>query len=241
VYLPGLDYNSSVTDYYTLEDGEDLGEINYVQVFSRAKTQSINQNADGDFYILCDLNGSTVNSDNFAPISNKYEKYRLSLFEKPGGGSWTWNDVDNLKIGVDVYSPVIGGNYPEVRITQMYAVIEYQPDEITLELPQPMNLNMNHSRKTNRYTFPDGGYEVEDMGRQGKTITLNGYIYDKDTSVIYEKAQSIADMVHYRSAVSLSGMTDPNFNKEYYIKDFNYEQRGGEPYLYKWALILEES
>jgi len=126
-------------------------------------------------------------------------------------------------------------------VSQLYTVIQYEPEEITLELPQPNNLNMQHSRQTSRFTFPDGGYEVKDMGRQGKTLMLEGIIVDASKTDLYDKSQTLADMVHYGAPITISGLDDTNLNTNYYIRNFNYEQRGGEPYLYKWALILEES
>jgi hypothetical protein len=96
---------------------------------------------------------------------------------------------------------------------------------------------MNHSRNTSRFTFPDGDYAVEDMSRAGKSLSLSGW----STVSYYEKMQSIADMAHYSSSVSLSGLPDSNLDGDYYIRSFSFNQEGGQPHLYTWRLDLEEA
>jgi len=169
--------------------------------------------------------------------------------------AWTWADIDSLQIGVQFYLP--GGSRIEVTqiylmvfydqptappgilidtcSTQLYAIVNYNPSVSTVTLPLPDSIGMSHSRKINRFTFPDGGYEVEDMARSGKTLSLTGWSSTNMTT----KMQDIADMSHYGSSVSVSGLPDSNLNTDYYIRSFDFNQKGGETELYTWRIDLE--
>lgn len=45
--------------------------------------------------------------------------------DRPGGGSWSLSDFDNFQLGMKVRIPAGGSGY--LRITQIYAVVEYYP------------------------------------------------------------------------------------------------------------------
>ena len=124
--------------------------------------------------------------------------------------------------------------------SQMYAKVAYTPSSSTVTLPLPTGFSVKHARKVNRFLFPDGSYEVDDMGRGGKELSLSGYVYGT-LSDISDKAQDIADMTHYGKYVSIDNLPNDNLNTDYYIRDFSFDQEGGNPNLYSWKLSLEEA
>ena len=131
--------------------------------------------------------------------------------------------------GLEVY------NFSTIKVAQYYGVVNYTPSASTITLPLPKSLSMSHSRNINRFTFPNGNYEVEDMSRSGKTLSLTGW----SNTDLYTKMQGISDMAHYSSSVSVTGLPDSNLNTDYYIRSFSFNQKGGEVSLYTWSVELE--
>ena len=161
--------------------------------------------------------------------------------------TWTIDEVKDMHFGVglkeDAENAACRWSYCEVKhrgetdMSQIYAIVRYVPLASTITLPLPQSLSMSHSRNINRFTFPDGGYEVEDMSRSGKTLSLTGW----SNTDLYTKMQGIGDMSHYGSTVSVTGLPDSNLNTDYYIRSFSFNQKGGEVSLYTWSVELEEA
>jgi hypothetical protein len=168
--------------------------------------------------------------------------------------AWTWTDINNLEIGVDLYIATGGGyearctkvyaivNYQintnaELRTTQEYAIVNYTSSATSVTLTDPNSLNISHGRQIKRYTFPDGEYEIDDYGRSNKTLTISGI----ETSSAFTNMNTIKTMTHYGAQVTITGLSDTNLNTSYMIKDFSFNQEPGDVSLYRYNIVLEEA
>lgn len=246
-------YSSSETPFVcTAQDHTtETGTINYVDIIWRGRntgTYGSNQQRS-----RVALSTTTLTGTFRTPQKGVYNNYADRYSTKPGGGAWTWTDIDNMHIGAStryytsneytyitqLYAIV---NYdaephPDIKTTQIYAIVNYTPAVSTITLTIPENLNVGHSRNIERFNFPAGDYEVADYGRSGKTLTITGW----ETSSATIKMQSIKNMAHYGSSISLTGMPDTNLNTDYMIRNFSWTEEGGyAERFYNWTLELEE-
>jgi len=96
--------SGDVIDKYTLGNSSvTTGDINYVRIITRAKTAEASQKTTEEYKILVDDGTTTGYSSNFAPLPMSYMKQYYTWSQKPSGGDWTWDDINNLKIGVKSY------------------------------------------------------------------------------------------------------------------------------------------
>jgi len=187
---------------------------------------------------------------------NTYEDETDYWNTDPNNNTWGWDDIDTLEAVVHLYrhqwSPNpyprctqlwVTVNYlkddsPEIRTTQTYAVVNYTPSSTTVTLRTPESLSVGHSRNVQRFQFPSGGYEIEDVGRGEKALSITGFEY----SSADDKMQDLKDMCHYGSVVTIAGLPDTNLDGDYLIHDFNFEDESyGDVLKYRWHLNLEES
>ena len=126
---------------------------------------------------------------------------------------------------------------PIIRTTQLYAVVNYDPPQQSVTLNDPTSLEINHSRRIQRFYFSSGDYEVSDFGRAGKTLVLRG----TETTDAQSKMQTLKTMTHYGKYITLSGLPDSNLDGNYYITDFRWEKREGYVNIVDWELTLEEA
>jgi hypothetical protein len=99
---------STVTDMYTLENHTtETGTINYVRVFTKAKSYQYTPAGTSYYRMLAYLSGTTTRE--IKTLTTDYNTFSYLLTTTPGGAAWTWADVDNLKIGWDAKSPPISG------------------------------------------------------------------------------------------------------------------------------------
>lgn len=166
---------------------------------------------------------------------------------------WTAEAVNQMRLGYAMQIGYNGTQYiyvsalkatvyytedftPEIRTTQSYARVNYVPTPTTVTLTMPESLQVSHSRQVNRHRFFTGNYEVDDYGRAGKTLSINGTEISSATA----NMQSLKDICHYGASVTISDLPDSNLNTDYHIVDFNFQQQGGEVDIYRWSLSLEE-
>ena len=108
VYMTGA---SSVSDWYIIQDHTtETGSINYVKVIAEARSTEGNQSENGIYKMWIGDGSSTSYILNQAPITRSYSKYYSIFTSTPSGSSWTWNDVDNLLIGIECSSPTVTGS-----------------------------------------------------------------------------------------------------------------------------------
>jgi len=242
------DFNlQSLNNYYSITN------ISSVKTFIRGK-----RTVNADMKNSCGVNSNgsvAMGTLRSFPIGS-YDTYSDEFTTDPDtSSSWTVNAINNLKLRNrlrNAYASNTGNknritqtyvvvsymvnDSPEIRITQLYAVVNYTPPQSTVTLNNPTTLDVTHSRKIQRHTFPSGDYEVDDYGRANKTLTLSGI----ETSNAYSKMQTLKNMTHYGDKVTLSGLPDSNLNTDYHIKNFTYRQEPGQMNIYHWNLVLEE-
>lgn len=111
---------TSPRDLYNLADLTLAGTINYVRVYARIRrTSGIAVSARTAIKL-----GETVVEGSDITITASYANYYTEHTTKPGGGAWTFADINNLQAGVhlNIYSASV-----VVRCTQVYVVVDYEP------------------------------------------------------------------------------------------------------------------
>jgi len=106
--------SSSATDvlydlYKLPDDSITDGTINYVQVYTRAKSHVYPQSEDGTYKILVtdDACANIYKSDNIGLITG-YSLYSNIWLENPRtSAEWTLADLNNLQIGIECSSPTV--------------------------------------------------------------------------------------------------------------------------------------
>jgi len=89
----------------------ETGTINYVQVFARAKSHIFAQHSEGIYKILITDNacGDIYKSDD-KDLTTSYGMHNKVWVDNPRTASaFTWDDIDNLQVGVECDSPEITG------------------------------------------------------------------------------------------------------------------------------------
>ncbi len=106
------------------------GDINYVEVFmvSRATSNATQLSA----YVHMKTNG--VEYSGFSEnLSTSYDTYSYAWNINPQTSNrWTWNEIDNLQIGVGLRRPTIG---QYTRCTQVYTEVSFDAPPLTGSTP----------------------------------------------------------------------------------------------------------
>jgi len=106
------------------------GDINYVEVFmvSRASANATQPSA----HVLIKTNGVSYNgtSENLTP---SYATYSYQWSNNPQTGNpWTWNEIDNLQIGVGMRKAGVG---IDSLCTQVYTEVSFDAPPLTGNTP----------------------------------------------------------------------------------------------------------
>lgn len=100
-------------DLYEVPDHDkESGAINYVQIFARAKSHNIAQEATGIYKIICSPDGlcTDVYASSDIDLITGYTTYSNVWTVNPKTtAAWTWDDIDLLCIGEKCDSPNITG------------------------------------------------------------------------------------------------------------------------------------
>jgi hypothetical protein len=92
------------TDTYGTENSADLGTINSDTVYSKCR-RYITGSSSASSYSRTAIR--VDGSNYFGAVNNmgdSYTNYSTMYTTKPGGGSWTWTDINNLQCGVSLES-----------------------------------------------------------------------------------------------------------------------------------------
>jgi hypothetical protein len=95
-------------DLYTLPSQVTLGDINYVQIYARAKSYPVAQHQNGIYKILISPNSlcATTYKSVDKDLTDTYSTFNSVWTENPATSTtWTWNDISNLAIGMECSSP----------------------------------------------------------------------------------------------------------------------------------------
>jgi len=118
VYV-GSGYTGSYTDYYsTQSSGDPSGTINSVTESIRITTTSTSDTA--QTYLR--LNGVSVSGTAWTPSQTNTWTTHSDTLARPGGGSWSWTDIDNLQSGV-MLTRNAGGS--TIECTLVYVVVDF--------------------------------------------------------------------------------------------------------------------
>jgi len=105
--------DSVVSDWYScVSHTTESGTINYVRVVARAVSHEIEQSI-GSYYILINDGSTASKSSDLAPIRTSYRKYYCTWNKTPSGATWTWDDIDDMRIGIQCSSPSVTKSYTE--------------------------------------------------------------------------------------------------------------------------------
>lgn len=110
VYWNGV---ASGIDMYSLPSDTDFtGTVNYIQIYSKTKSDSIPQSTDGIFKICCSPNATCTelfkSADN--NLTTNYQTYSYVWTKNPAtDATWTLNNIKNLCIGIEASSPSVIG------------------------------------------------------------------------------------------------------------------------------------
>jgi len=105
-------------DLYALPNHTtEIGTINYVQVYSRAKSHILAQHADGVYKIIATDNAcANVYKSDDIDLTTNYLTYNKTWTTNPRtDNAWLWTDIDNLQIGAECSSPSV--TYPTQYLT----------------------------------------------------------------------------------------------------------------------------
>lgn len=101
------------------------GRIKSVTVHARAKREAFAAGGKADMYIITRTNSVQYTSDVIETAAG-WNDYSQSYTLNPNTGLlWTWDEIDQLRIGVFLDIAGDGVDPSEVRVTQMYVSVEY--------------------------------------------------------------------------------------------------------------------
>ena len=104
------DVSATAYDLFLLEDTSiTSGTINYVKVFSRAKSYELAQHEDGLYKIIVtDDACSNIYKSSDINLTTGYTIYNNIWTENPRTDAvWTWDNINNLQIGAECDSPLV--------------------------------------------------------------------------------------------------------------------------------------
>ncbi len=118
VYASSDDDKVWFTDYYSLQDhGTASGTINNVTVYNRCVRGSGSGDAYGQTYLKL---GDESNTGDSYTLPRRWTDHS-NTFSRPGGGSWSWNDIDDLYCGVSLKP----GENRDARCTLVWVVVDF--------------------------------------------------------------------------------------------------------------------
>jgi len=240
------------------------------------------RNADGssndckpNVYIREDSYGG----DSFYTVGTGSPVYVLGGYNwstRPGlGGPWTWVNVQNCKAGCGISSGGTGNNVrwsqvwlqinytkpvsPEIRTSQMYAIVNYTPGSSTCSLTKPYVYTIEKTRDVGKFNSWSGNRYVYDIAKKTHTLSMQGicpaYEYDSigfpefpltfpltfgEYSSVSEQLQCVKLMKDSGVFVDFTGFDDDNLNTSWIITEFTYNISGDNPRLYEWSLTADK-
>ena len=114
-------YPSFTIDTYATEDSADLGTINSVTVWIRARFNP--GTGPGIAETILRVDGTNY----YGPpetLGTSYDTYFTTYDDNPAGGDWTWSAINALECGVGLTRASGGG---DARCTQVWIVVNYTP------------------------------------------------------------------------------------------------------------------
>jgi hypothetical protein len=240
-----------VTDKYNIENTLESGVISKITIFAYASAI----NGSHGYFKLGVKSGSTEDYADQHLVRSAGEWISDTWTTNPDTSSaWTFSDINSMLGLLQVKDTDYPSTYyarchiykikvyyvknvvPEVRLTQCYMKVNYDPSAISVTLTQPKKIRFINTRKIEHFNFDDGEYELEDTGCSGKTLVISG------TQITSAPAymETLRTMRDNGDKVTVAGLDDSNLNGDYYIRSFNRRQHiGGVAVNFDWTLTLE--
>jgi len=117
-------YGYTKMDTYNIQNSSGSGTITSVTIHARARAYYYYSCADMGMQIVARTHSTNYYSDEFTLIGNAgWGDYSETWTTNPYTGEpWTWDEIDDLQIGVKLYD--YGPGYPDC--TQVYAEVNYE-------------------------------------------------------------------------------------------------------------------
>ena len=245
--VPVTEIDSYTTENHTTE----VGAITKVVMYFRGRSTTwpgINHMAP-----MIRLSGTDEFGTYVELPQTPWTTYAEDFATKPGGGPWTWADIDNMEIGIRSYKNY---TYTMLFCTQVYAIVHYNESinpkvhttqcyvkvnydtTATCNLQSPDWIGTNHSRNVKTLNFWNGTREVYDLNRSGKSMVLTG---TEAFSGACAKIVCARNIARNGSTVVITGFSLEYFNGSYKIRSFGWNKISEKPEHYKWIMELEDT
>ena len=206
---------------------------------------------------LCAYINGTLYESGIISLSNSWQLKSYKMDVNPDTAiAWTWNDIDNMEAGVNLYIDDLGtATADETRVSQVYIVVNHTENtfqsevrvsqeyirvnydaDITCNLSKPETISCNHSKNIKMLNFWNGEREVYSLSRNRKTLILTGGEYTNDACTNIE---CVRGMGTCGENVTISGLNMYIFNDTFKIRSFGWEAISENPKFYRWILELE--
>lgn len=106
-------------DLYNLPASSGSGTINSVKVYVRCRYTGVG----GYTRVKIKTGGTEYDNGSNLALTDSYAYYSHQWANNPGGGAWTWAQIDALQIGLALW----GDAYGTARCTQVYVEVDYSP------------------------------------------------------------------------------------------------------------------
>lgn len=111
-------------DAFTLQDTSQTGTINSVTVYFRFCSSAANKTHYAQPFLRLNTTETTgTEQEHTAKTWTTYSQ----ILARPGGGSWSWTDINNLQIAIGLRDADAGNP----QLTQVYLEVDYTPPTIT--------------------------------------------------------------------------------------------------------------
>ena len=249
-------------DYYELPNPGLSGTIDTVSVFIVHGKQP---GCAGGGIVPALVLGLDVNGDKTfeggygTPFS--WKTLSSTYTTNPTGGAWTWANIDDLEIYIEIINPGGSGveyhyvtqayvtiNYhttdesTNIQVSQVYAEVGYTPSTTTCYLNMPSEISSNHTRNTKMFNFWNGEREVYDHSRSGKSLVLTGKEWYNPSTCTNpcSRITCVRNMGRNGASVTLDGFSFGLWAGTYKIKQFGWQKISNRPEVYDWILELED-
>lgn len=246
--------NTWKTDTYQMENLTGSGTITDVTILHRSKSWK-NDNYYNSSKCVVYLNPSYLYGDDYFSYW-VYGTHSDTFTTKPGGGAWTFADVNNMEIGVSLHAVYESGytsctqiyaivHYiadinPEIRTTQCYAMVNYTPSTTTCYLNMPTDYSFGSNYEIQKYNWWNTTRTTRALRRTSKTVSLSGMEYMSQTSTPTARLKCVENMKDNGSPITLSGLADSNLNSTWIIREFKYDVSQDNSNVWKWDMTLEK-
>lgn len=222
--------------------------IDYLTLYARGRYTG---DKSGNFRTLIYLSGVQKNEGGSShTLGSTYQTFSGIYTTNPSNGAWSWDDINALQIGITSNNGASSYNrftqlygivsthtsiYPEIRVTQIYAQVNYNPGSKYVTLNSPRSLDYDNERSIETVTFDDGSKRNDDYGSAGKTLRLSGM----EPSGSQAAMLSLERLRNAHAEVDITGLPSSSMNGTWCIKSFNYRDEGDkDEVFYVWDLGL---